>query len=365
MKKRVIALLSVCTLATVCFTGCSKKDAPVTPEVQETTEDVKTDSSPTENNGSDEKPVIELTGGDETEAGEEQGTVGLANPWVEITEEEADEICMRLFKAPEGAKVQGWLKCEELGDPDKGLEPMVQLDFELDGMNFTARAQQGASEDADISGIFTEWTVGPEDVTLANWGGGNMEGKMYRAINDSGYIDLITWYDVEIGIKYSLSVAAKDLDGFDIQAVAEQMYSDENEPYGNVPDVPEEIEKADGFYGSYLKSSDEDKIGKTDEYGLLNKVVYKSLLVDDTLYLVGSMDYRNFKDQDPITVSDDLSHVFTVNDKTVYQMNGGEDVPENVSMEEFAGYLKSCADSGLYVEVEIKDGVAVSVSISA
>ena len=87
-----------------------------------------------------------------------------------------------------------------------------------------------------------------------------MEGKMYRAINDSGYIDLITWYDVEIGIKYSLSVAAKDLDGFDIQAVAEQMYSDENEPYGNVPDVPEEIEKAGFaplkdiavFYGVYI-----------------------------------------------------------------------------------------------------------------
>ncbi|MCR5603162.1 MAG: hypothetical protein K6G27_05600 [Lachnospiraceae bacterium] len=277
MKKRVIALLSVCALTTMCFTGCSKKDAPVASEVQETTEDGNTDSSLTENNGADKKPVIELTDGDETEAGDEQGMVGMANPWVEISEEEADEICMRLFKAPEGAKVQGWLKCEELGDPDKGLGPMVQLDFELDGMNFTARAQQGASEDADISGIFTEWTVGPEDVTLANWGGGNMAGKMYRAIGESGYIDLITWYDVEIGIKYSLSVAAKDLDGFDIQAVAEQMYSDENEPYGNVPDVPEEIEKSD----------------------------------------------------------------------------------------EFAGYLKSCADSGLYIEVEIKDGVAVTVSISA
>ena len=35
---------------------------------------------------------------------------------------------------------------------------------------------------------------------------------------------------LEIGIKYSLSVAAEDLDGFDIQAIAEQMYCAENEP---------------------------------------------------------------------------------------------------------------------------------------
>ncbi|WP_292213581.1 hypothetical protein [Butyrivibrio sp.] len=37
---------------------------------------------------------------------------------------------------------------------------------------------------------------------------------------------MITWYDVEIGISYSLSTQDKDLDGFDIQAVAEQMYDE-------------------------------------------------------------------------------------------------------------------------------------------
>ncbi len=156
--------------------------------------------------------------------------MGLANPWVEITEEKARELCPRLFKAPEGAREQTWLMCEALGDPANGVEPMVQLSFVLDDMNFTARAQMGVAEDADISGIYTEWTAGPQDVTLANWGEGHMAGKTYRSVNDAGYIDLITWYDVEIGIKYSLSVAAADLDGFDIQAVAEQMYAEENEP---------------------------------------------------------------------------------------------------------------------------------------
>ena len=58
-----------------------------------------------------------------------------------------------------------------------------------------------------------------------------MAGQSYRAITDTEYIDLITWYDVEIGIAYALTVSDADLDGFDIQAIAEQMYTADNEPY--------------------------------------------------------------------------------------------------------------------------------------
>ena len=152
--------------------------------------------------------------------------VGMANPWTEITEEEADRLVARLFKAPEGAEDVTWFKCEELGDKSKNLSPLVQLSFTLNGLPFTARAQQGAPEDADIAGLYVDWTVGPEDATLANWGQGKMAGKTYRSMNDTGYVDLITWYDVEIGIAYSLSTAAADLDGFDIQAIAEQMYAE-------------------------------------------------------------------------------------------------------------------------------------------
>lgn len=219
MKKRIVALIGVCILSvcTVCGCGNSAESAasgvpkePIATEIQsETAEaDPETDSESAE--------------GD---------VVGVAGSWVDISEDEAKTLVTRLFKAPEGAEVMGWMKCEELGDPSKYISPVVQLDFELDNMIFTARAQQGAAEDTDIAGVFADWTVGPEDVTLANWGEGNMQGKMYRSINDTGYIDLITWYDIEIGISYSLSVAAADLDGFDIQAVAEQMYSADNEPY--------------------------------------------------------------------------------------------------------------------------------------
>lgn len=221
MKKQAIVLLGV-IMTVSCLAGCGKtagREAvtEIKPEAQEQTAEKTEEPAQPE------------------EAEEEEGMVGMANPWVDITEEEANELCLRLFKVPEGAEDLGWMKCEELGDPDKGIGPLVQLSFQMDDRYFTARAQQGAAEDTDIAGLFVDWTVGPEDVTLANWGGGNMQGKMYRSINDTGYVDLITWYDVEIGISYALSVAAEDLDGFDIQAVAEQMYAGEAEDFGMGP----------------------------------------------------------------------------------------------------------------------------------
>ena len=153
----------------------------------------------------------------------------VANPWRDCTEDEALDSCPRLFKAPDGAEDITWKMMEKTGE-DKG--PLVELDFSLDGMDFCARAMYGADENEDIHGLYYEWDA-EDDATLSGWGEGNMQAKCYRAIEDDGYVDLITWYDIEIGIAYSLSVAAPDLDGFDIQAVAEQMFASSRIVYGD------------------------------------------------------------------------------------------------------------------------------------
>ncbi len=212
MNKKMIAALCILAMTVTALAGCSGKETGTAPEPAA------------------EEPLTEEPAAEEPAETEGEYQTGMGNPWVEITEEEAKKLCNRLFKAPEGAEELVWMKCENLGDPKNGLGPLVQLKFVLDGMYFTARAQQGAKEDDDISGIYGEWTTGPDDVTLANWGEGHMAGKVCRMVDDLGSIDLITWYDIEIGIKYSLSVDAENLDGFDIQAIAEQMYCAENEP---------------------------------------------------------------------------------------------------------------------------------------
>ena len=164
----------------------------------------------------------------------EQEETGMANPWVEIDEDQAKaEIRYRLFKAPEGALDQVWMMCEELGDIEQGITPMIQLSFTMDKVNYTARAQAGVEADVDIAGNYVEWVVGPDAVTLANW---NEEGMAYRAVDDTGYVDMLTWYDPEMGVSYALTATAADLDGFDIQAVVEQMWNEENDPYLEGPE---------------------------------------------------------------------------------------------------------------------------------
>ena len=107
MKKKTVIVSCICACTLAVLSGCSKKE-----EKKDTGE---------------ENPAIEFVEEDNNE-------VGMGNPWVNISEEEADKICPRLFKAPQGAWAQEWLKCEALGDPDKGLGPMIQLNFDMDNI---------------------------------------------------------------------------------------------------------------------------------------------------------------------------------------------------------------------------------------
>ena len=161
---------------------------------------------------------------DAKQENETEQEVGMDNPWREITEEEAAEAIPNLFKAPEGAKVLAWTMLDDATEANGKAGPLVDLQFTLDELIFDARAQVTGDDYVDLSGLSYEWTA-QDEVTLAGWGEGNMQAKTYRNIGESGMLDLITWYDTEIGISYSLSVAATDLEGFDIQAVAEQMYA--------------------------------------------------------------------------------------------------------------------------------------------
>ena len=72
------------------------------------------------------------------------------------------------------------------------------------------------------SGMYYTWAV-EREAPMKNWADGNMTAHLYRAVGESEYADLCTWYDVEAGVSYSLGVTAADLDGFDILAVADAM----------------------------------------------------------------------------------------------------------------------------------------------
>ncbi|MCR5024824.1 MAG: hypothetical protein K6A90_10895 [Lachnospiraceae bacterium] len=84
IRHRIIVLTGVLMLTTVSITGCKgiKKETGSS-SVVESVEEKATET-----------------------ASKEEPDVGMGNPWEEITEDEAKKSCVRLFKAPDGAKDQ-------------------------------------------------------------------------------------------------------------------------------------------------------------------------------------------------------------------------------------------------------------------
>ncbi len=165
-----------------------------------------------------------------------QEVVGIANPWRDSTEEECRQAVGNGFSAPEGATNVKW----RIMDTDVEAWKLVEMTFDLDGMSFTARQQATGDEPQDISGMYYDWTV-ENEVTLANWAGGNMKATCKRYIGENESTDVCTWYDVETGDSYSLGTTAKDLEGFDIQAIAEAIYDPSKQFGADIPDEDSEL----------------------------------------------------------------------------------------------------------------------------
>lgn len=141
----------------------------------------------------------------------------LPNPWREVSEEEAKSACTNSFTAPEGAENVTW----RLMDGGADEAPLVELTFDLNGKTYTAREKYGAAEDEDITGLYYDWTASEE--TTIHWTDRDLDAMDHIFIGEGESIANVTWYDIEIGIAYSLTTTAEDLDGFDIRAVADSM----------------------------------------------------------------------------------------------------------------------------------------------
>ena len=126
---------------------------------------------------------------------EEPKIVGMANPWRDCTEDEAYQYGPNGFSAPEGAQNVHWSLMLPDNDPNRESDTMVQMKFELDGIEYTAREQaSGDDSDTDISGIYCEWQT-TESVTLNNWAGGMMPAIIKTSDAGEESAKLCIWYD--------------------------------------------------------------------------------------------------------------------------------------------------------------------------
>lgn len=253
--------------------------------------------------------VSDQSAGVSTIEDEESPTaVGIANPWRDSTEEECYQYGPNGFSAPEGATNVKW-SINEVADNTVLPGTMIQMAFDLDDgrINLIAREQPVAGEEiVDISGMYYDWTVEDEG-TLANWAGGNMAFKSYRYIGDDQYVDVINWFDIETGYAYSLSAVAKDLDGFDIQAIAEQIYDPAKQIGANMPDDTESGTDLPENSNEFIKGVAEDCAPAIDITGCdtFTQIVDKKLsdgmgyaneqILDTDVFLVSS---GTFEDPD-------------------------------------------------------------------
>lgn len=156
--------------------------------------------------------TICLSVGCSTKTSDNANAAGMANPWTNSTSEEILQTIGVDMPTPQGAIDVDYQKNDSIG--------LAQMSFKLSeypDIDFNYRIQTTSAFE-DISGMYYEWNL--EETAKIGW----CEGKIYRAISDDQTVDLLLWYDVVPGIMYSLSASAPDLDGFDLQAIAEMLY---------------------------------------------------------------------------------------------------------------------------------------------
>ena len=152
-----------------------------------------------------------------SEINDEENTQ-VVNPVTELTEKEAKDIYDNIFYVPQEALNVKWSKLENSDSSALSNQPIVQLDFKLDRLEFSAREQKTGETEKFSDGMNYEWTA-KDSFKFKNKSGIELSGTAYRFIGTDEYADLCTWYDPNTGMSYSLSVTDKNLDGFDLLAV--------------------------------------------------------------------------------------------------------------------------------------------------
>lgn len=132
-----------------------------------------------------------------------EGFVGMANPWIDTTQEDLEARTGMHLRVPEGATDVLW---RVLTTAD-----LAELRFTLGGAEYTARAVR-ADYFRDISGMYYSWLTEQECRI------GGSAGMLQIAV---GGEKLVQWYDEAAGVMCALSVSEGKTTNADVLAAAE------------------------------------------------------------------------------------------------------------------------------------------------
>lgn len=283
MKKKNIIALTAILSAVLLLAGCTQMSAPVesipaTPEV--TSEE----------------------------------NIAIANPWSETTLDAIEDNLGIDISIPKDATQTGYRELTE--------EKLYEIDFVYNDLGYTYRLKKTDALE-DISGLYYDWTASVDTVV------GDYKATDYRAETNDETVDHIIWYDDKDGITHSLSTSAKDLDGFDITAIAEMLIgigSDDDNYYAFYAPVIDEIKGAinDGYDDEknykYISNGLMEKINYGEKEELLNSIGYciEDISGDGIPELLIGDDEQVWDSDDPDEKQSYLFNVFTMKDGEIY-----------------------------------------------
>lgn len=137
-----------------------------------------------------------------------EGFVGMANPWIDTTQEDLEARTGMHLRVPEGATDVLW---RVLTTAD-----LAELRFTLDDVSYTARAVR-AEHYRDISGMYYNWIM-EEECRIAG-----LEGLMQITWLPGEKVVLCQWYDEAAEVMFSLASSGADHQHEVVLAVAEEI----------------------------------------------------------------------------------------------------------------------------------------------
>lgn len=217
-NKFVIAMFVLSMSAAMVGCGSSSEQGSTTEATTETTTDT-TDTTDTEDT-------------EDTQ---------IANPWTETDATGILDATGFLMTPPSGAADVTYSYLEEDG--------LAQMSYTLDDASWNYR-MQAAEKLSDISGMNYSWDL--EEEGEVSW----MAANYYAYVGDEETVYLVCWYDALTGIDYSLSATGTDLEGMDIQAYAESIYTSMQGEATDDPTGDAENELKEYFLGEHTRSED-------------------------------------------------------------------------------------------------------------
>lgn len=169
-------------------------------------------------------PESETESAQNSEAVEPDTSTGeyMGNPWVECDVKAIADKYSLYVEVPEGST--------NVLFQDNVVINMGEIRFTSDGVDYTYRVQF-TPEFEDISGYYAEWETDEPAVLMARVDDfyTDYKGNKARVMSEHDEftqmdVQIIMWYDEVFGRTLCLCAEASDLNGFDVQAVAEQLY---------------------------------------------------------------------------------------------------------------------------------------------